>query len=115
MIASRRNKEDAVTHDTIDLEHSEGAQQMQAVCYAISAALGLDLEVAEWRWLWETPTGSTRYGLYVKAPMGSADCWFTGADIEGYLSGLTTAAVQATIRAELEDLLRSPRRRSGGW
>jgi hypothetical protein len=104
-----------MTHDTVDLENSEGAQQMQAFCYATSAALGLDLEVAEWRWLWETPSGSTRYGLYVKATMGSTDCWFTGTDIEGYSSGMTTAAVQATIRAELEDLLRSPGRQSSGW
>lgn len=115
MIDFLRHKGDTVAHDTVDLEHSEGAQQMQAFCYATGAALGLELEVAEWRWLWETPTGSIRYGLYIQAPMGCASCWFTGADIEGYSSGLTTAAVRATIRAELKDLLRSPGRRSGGW
>jgi hypothetical protein len=106
MTAFLRNKGDTVTHDTVDLENSEGAQQMQAFCYAASAALGLELQVAEWRWLWETPSGSTRYGLYVQVPTGCADCWFTDADIEGYSSGLTTAAVQATIRAELKHLTR---------
>ncbi len=98
-----------MTYDHLDLEQSAGAQQIQAYCYDVSQALGLELRAVWWRWLYTAPAGSPRHGLSIEATVGSSDCRLTCADIEGYATGQTTDAVNATIRTKLDGFCRKVR------
>jgi len=95
-----------MTYDHLDLEQSAGARQIQAFCYAISKDLGLELTSVWWSWHYTAPADGARHHLDVKATIGSHAFGFTCADMEGYPTGQTTAAVQAHIRAGLTAIVR---------
>ena len=95
-----------MAYDHLDLEQSAGARQIKAYCYDVSQALGLELTAVWWRWLSTAPAGGARHHLDVKATIGSQAFGFTCADMEGYPTGQTTAAVQDHIRAGLTDIVR---------
>ena len=61
-----------MTYDHLDLEQSAGARQIQAYCYDVSHALGLELKAVWWRWLYTALAGSARHGLYVAASLTRA-------------------------------------------
>ena len=89
-----------MTHNNLEIEH------FAAFCSAISQDFGLELTSVWWSWHSTAPAGGARHHLHVKATIGSYDFGFTCADIEGYPTGQTTAAVQDHIRAGLTDIVR---------
>ncbi len=95
-----------MTHDHLEMENSAGPRQIAAFCSAISKDLGLELTSAWWSWHSTAPAGGARHHLNVKATIGSYDFGFTCTDIEGYPTGESTAAVNAHLRAGLQDMMR---------
>ena len=95
-----------MTHDHLEIKHSAGTRQIAAFCSAISQEVGLELMAVWWSWHATAPAGGARHHLNVKATIGSDDFGFTCADIEGYPTGESTTAVQAHIRAGLQDIVR---------
>jgi hypothetical protein len=95
-----------MTHEHLEMENSAGARQIHAFCSAISKDFGLEHTAVWWSWHSTAPAGGARHHLHVKATIGSYDFGFTCADIEGYPTGQTTAAVQDHLRAGLTDIVR---------
>jgi hypothetical protein len=95
-----------MTHDHLEMENAAGARQIHAFCSATSQQFGLELLSVWWSWHSTAPVDGARHHLNVTATIGSHAFGFTCADIEGYPTGPTTAAVQDHIRAGLTAIVR---------
>jgi hypothetical protein len=90
---------------------SEAAKHIKDYYNYYGHQIGLELEYVEWGM--REPPKVPRYQLKVKARLLDTRCVpFTGDEITGYDTGVSTASVQGRIRADLEDSLSAARRRS---
>jgi hypothetical protein len=90
----------------MDVIRSRSAEKIRAYCHTLAQELGLTLECQPcWTYLdlpdMEQPPYSLT--LSVTAPFkATPEFWFTRAQVLGYATGKTKAAIQSKMRQDLE-------------
>ena len=92
--------------DDMLIEKSEGAKQIEKLCYDLAASLGLELEPVYWSFEFVKSSESERHILNVKAKNGmKTEIRFSPEEIEACTTSLGKEIAQKKIRMELEGFL----------
>ena len=88
------------------IQKSEGAKQIEKLCYDIAVKLGLELEPVYWSFEFVKLPESERHILNVKAKNGmTTEIRFTRIEIEACTTSPGREITQKKIRMELEGFL----------
>lgn len=92
--------------DDMLIEKSEGAKQIEKLCYDIAVELGLELEPVYWSFEFVKSPESERHILNVEAKNGmTTEIRFSRAEIEASTTTQGRERTEKKIRMELEGLL----------
>jgi hypothetical protein len=95
-----------MSSDNALIEKSEGAKQIEKVCYAISGELGLELEPVYWSFEFVESPESERHILNIEAKNGTTtEIRFSRAEIEACTTSRGKEKTEKKITMELEGLL----------
>jgi len=95
-----------MNRDDMLIEKSEGAKQIETLCYDIAVELGLELEPVYWSLEFVKPPESERHILDVEAKNGmTTEIRFSRAEIEAFTTSPGKEITEKKIRMELEGLL----------
>ena len=88
------------------IEKSEGAKQIEKLCYDIAVHLGLELEPAYWSFEFVKPSESERHILNVKTKNGmTTEIQFSREEIEACTTSPGKERTQKKIRMGFEGFL----------
>ena len=88
------------------IDKSEGAKQIENLCYDIAKELGLELESVDWSCEYVEPPESERHILNVEAKNGmTTEIRFSRAEIEACTTSPGKERTEGKIRMELKGLL----------
>ena len=90
----------------MQIEKSEGAKQIEKLCYDIAEKLGLELEPVYWSFEFVKSPESERHILNVKAKNGmTTEIRFSRTEIEAYTTSPGQQGSEEKIRMKLEEFL----------